>query len=163
MHASIDLDDIVRKSIHALRTELGKQWLSNRLFGIRLHTHVSQRIERIQPLQGWYIAAETPVRAIPFVRRELLDQTVLDYLTGAGAGMHMYRDEVARLTRSGAKVGDLRPDLVVRPPDGSLVVWDLTSQQGDHLIKTMLYAQVLTALGQHTRIGETYWLQKDGF
>lgn len=163
MHPSFDLDDIVRQSIHALRKELGKQWLSNRMFGVRLHAHVACRIEKVRPLQGWYIAAETPIRAMPSVRRDLLEQTVLDYLQGAGAGMHMYRDEVARLTRSGAKVGDLQPDLVVRPPDGSLVVWDLTSQPSDHLVKTMLYAQVLTALGQHTRIGETYWLQKDGF
>lgn len=163
MRPSIDLDDIVRKSIHALRTELGKQWLSNRMFGVMLHAHVARRIGKLRPLQGWYIAAETPVRAIPFVRRDLLEQTVLDYLKGAGAGMHMYLEEVTRLTRSGAKVGDLQPDLVVKPPDGSLVVWDLTSKQSDHLVKTMLYAHVLTSLGQHTRIAETYWLQKDGF
>ena len=163
MNGSINLDDIVRKSIHALREELGKQWLSNRMFGVKLHANVARRIARIRPMDGWYIAAEKPVRSMPFVRRDLLEQKLLDYLQGAGAGMHMYRDEVARLTRSGAKVGDLQPDLVVRPPDGSLVVWDLTSQQNDHLIKTMLYAQVLTALGQHTRIGETYWLQKEGF
>jgi hypothetical protein len=34
------------------------------------------------------------------VRRDLLEQTILDYLKGAGAGMHMYLDDVTRLTRS---------------------------------------------------------------
>jgi hypothetical protein len=77
MHPSIDLDDIVRKSIHALRTELGKQRLSNRVFGVKLHAHVARRIAKLRPLQGWYIAAETPVRAIPFVRRDLLEQPFL--------------------------------------------------------------------------------------
>ncbi len=163
MHQLIDLNEIVRQSICSLRLELGKQWLSNRLFGVKLHSHVAARISKLRPVDGWYIAAERPIRAMPFVRRDLLEQRVLDYLAGEGAGMHMYRDDVARLTRGGAKVGDLQPDLVVRSPDGCLMVWDLTSQQNDHLIKTMLYAHVLTALGQLTKIGETYWLQKEGF
>lgn len=163
MYELIDLNEVVRQSIRDLRAELGKQWLSNRMFGVKLHTCVAARIKNVRPTDGWYIAAEQPIRAIPFVRRDLLEQLVLDYLAGDGAGMHMYRDDVARLTRPGARVGDLQPDLVVRSPDGILVVWDLTSRPSDHLIKTMLYAQVLTALGQLTHIGETCWLQKEGF
>lgn len=163
MQVLSELDDIVRASIHALRAELGKQWLSHRLFGVRLHAQVAARIRKIQPAPGWYVAAERPIRKMPFASRPLLDQRVLDYLVGDGAGMHMYRDEIARMVSSQAKVGDLQPDLVVRNPDGLLTVWDLTTQQSDHLIKTMLYAQVLTALGQHTRVGETYWLQQEGF
>lgn len=161
MQHLLDLEDIVRESIRELRKELGKQWLSNRMFGVRLHALVAGRLQAIRPVDGWYVGAEQPVRAIPFAPREILELRVLDFLEGAG--MHMYRDEVARLTRPGAKVGDLRPDLVVRAPNGVLTIWDLTSQQGDHAVKTLLYAHVFESLGQLTHIGETYWLQKEGF
>ena len=58
-------------------------------------------------------------------------------------------------------VDNLKPDLLLRSPDGSLMLWDLTSREAaEHLAKTQLYAQILTKDGQLVRIGETYWDEK---
>ncbi len=158
-----NIETIVRQSIQLLRNELGKEWLSNRMFGVKLHKAVASRIEQISPMEGWYIAAEQPIRKIPFVDQGLLNMTVQEYINGPGMGLAMYNTELTRIVRLGSKIGDLIPDLVVKQPDGVLWVWDLTTQQSDHLVKTMLYAHVLTSLGQLTKIGETYWLQEGGF
>ena len=43
---SIDLNAVVQRSIGILRAQLGKQWLSNRMFGVRLHAVVAEEIEK---------------------------------------------------------------------------------------------------------------------
>jgi hypothetical protein len=157
---SIDLNAVVQRSIGVLRAQLGKQWLSNRMFGVRLHAVVAEEIEKIHPLRGWIIAVEKPIRLLPFANRALLDMTVEDYLKGPGAALHMYRQELRAATNMAGKVGDLKPDLAIRRPDGVIVVWDLTSRQSEHLVKTMLYANVLSSFGQLVKIGEDYWAMK---
>jgi hypothetical protein len=70
-----------------------------------------------------------------------------------------------RVTESGQrylrKIGNLRPDLMVELPDGSFIIWDLTSRSAEeHLMKTMLYSNVAARSkqgGSWVRIGETYY------
>lgn len=63
------------------------------------------------------------------------------------------------------RVGNMLPDLIVELPDGSIIIWDLTSKTAEeHLAKTMLYAHLasVAAGGRLIRIGERYWKQYKG-
>lgn len=49
-------------------------------------------------------------------------------------------------------------DVALRAPNGSILIWDLTSSsRAEHLAKTMLYAQVLAEDNVAVRIMKTYW------
>lgn len=60
------------------------------------------------------------------------------------------------------RIGNMIPDLIVELPDGSIIVWDLTSKTvEEHLAKTLLYAHLASVAvgGSLIRIGENYWKQ----
>jgi hypothetical protein len=151
------LEDIVRTAIVELRRELGRTWLSNRLYGTRLHAAVRRQLENVKAPAGWQIEADQPLRAIGGLSSQLLRLSVREYLDGAGQHLGWLRPQLSALLDS--KIGDIKPDLFIRGPDRVVTIWDLTSrEQQEHVAKTILYANLLTADNQLARIGETYWL-----
>jgi hypothetical protein len=69
------------------------------------------------------------------------------------------------LTKYKRRIGNMIPDLVIELPDGSLIIWDLTSKtREEHVAKTILYAHLASVAsgGRLIRIGERYWNQYKG-
>lgn len=151
------LQAIVEQSVNALDKQHGEHQRDRRVYGKRLEEIVFARLRQSTPMKDWYLAVDTPIRQIPMRSDVLLDITVNQYLNNRGIILSMYRDELSSYVGLDVKIGNLRPDLVIMPPGGSIWIWDLTSRECEHLVKTMLYAHVLTALGQHAVISETYW------
>lgn len=151
------LQAIVEQSVEALDKQQGEHLRDNRIYGKRLEEIVFARLRQSTPMKGWYLAVDTPIRQIPMRENALLDITVNQYLNDRGIIMSMYRDELRNYVGLDVYIGNLRPDFVIMPPGGSIWVWDLTSRESEHVVKTMLYAHVLTAMGQHAVISETYW------
>lgn len=152
------LEDVVRKAMADLRKELGKAWLPNSQYGSRLHAVVHRRLAMVTPTSGWEIHSEEPLQAVGGVAPRLLRLSVRAYLNADGRHLDWLRPHVSGLLDS--TIGDIRPDLFIRAPDGSVTIWDLTSrEQQEHLAKTILYANLLTSANQLAHIGETYWLK----
>jgi hypothetical protein len=152
------LEDIVRKAMVDLRKELGKAWLPNRLYGTRLHAAVHRRLAMVTPASGWEIHAEEPLHAIGGLSPRLLRLSVRSFLDVEGQRLDWLRPHVSGQLDS--RIGDIKPDLFIRAPDGAVTIWDLTSrEQQEHLAKTVLYANLLTSDNQLAHIGETYWLK----
>lgn len=162
--SSFKLEDIVRASIKELRDELGKSWLPNRVFGTRLHASVAKNIEAAASPKGWVIRAEQPLRTFDHLPRRILGMSLANYVAGPGAHLAWLKDELARVMKMDAPIGNLQPDLVIQTPDRVATIWDLTSRQRvEHVAKTVLYANVLARPNRLVRIGETYWLRRGGF
>ena len=152
--STIDIEEIVSRSIDKLRGELGRNWLSASAFGTRLHAKVAKEM-RGSVLAGWKFIAERPLRGFANISSREANMTVRDYLAE--------RPDLSGLTEYlpskilSSKVGDIRPDLVIKGPH-EIIIWDLTSQSNaKHLAKTMLYAHILSEENTLIRIGETYW------
>src|SRR5690606_4398751 len=138
------LEAIVDRAIAELRKELGRTWLPNRVFGVRLHARVHQLMEAARWPPGWLIFAEQPPRAFARLPAGLEDLKVSEYLNRPGPAAD-YKDQLLRILKPSGLIGDARPDLVILAPDGRLVVWDLTStEREDHLAKTIFYSILLT-------------------
>jgi hypothetical protein len=152
------LEDVVREAMADLRKELGKGWLPNSIFGTRLHAALRHRLEKVTSPGGWWIAVEQPFGATGMLPPELLSLTVRQYLDGAGGHLEWLRPQLSRQLNS--KIGDIKPDLMMRGPDGVTTLWDLTSREHrEHVAKTILYANLISRDNHLTRIGETYWLK----
>ena len=155
----VELEHVVASAIRDLRNELGKTWLPASHFGTRLHAKVAAHIRALPNSAGWWIAAEMPLRQYPGMRADLLRKRVKTFF--AEEGFHidwLKRSLPASVLNS--SIGDIRPDLVVRGPDGVTTVWDLTSREREqHIAKTTLYAHLLARDNCLTRIGETYWIK----
>jgi hypothetical protein len=119
---------------------------------------VRQQIEKVTPSSRWQIDSEQPLRGIAGIPAGLLDVSVGDYLGGNGQHLSWLRPHLSALLES--KIGDIKPDLFIRAPDGVVTIWDLTSREREeHVAKTVLYANLLTGDNELARVGETYWLQ----
>jgi hypothetical protein len=152
------LENVVRAAMAQLRKELGGIWLPNRLYGSRLHAAVHRELDRVKAPAGWQVVAEQPLRTIGWLSPGLLKLSIRQYLDGPGQHLRWLRSQLS--TPLYAKVGDIKPDLLIRRPDGVVTIWDLTSrEQQEHMAKTVLYANLLTRDNQLARIGETYWLR----
>ena len=94
---------------------------------------------------GDLLPADSPIR----------NMTVEQFLQNRGE--HLVIDQLpARTLRS--KVGNLQMDMFARLPDGSTLIFDLTSQaEGPHLAKSLLYGLIFSEQGVPTHVGETYW------
>jgi hypothetical protein len=154
------LEDVVRGAIADLRKELGKVWISsNSIYGTRLHAALRQRLAKVTSPTGWSIVVDSTIRSMGLVSADLLSLTVEQYLNGPGAHLDWLRPQLtSELLHS--RIGDIKPDLMMRGPDGVTTIWDLTSRERDeHVAKTLLYANLLSRDNHLTRIGETYWLK----
>ena len=152
------LEDVVREAMADLRKELGKVWLPNRIYGTRLHAALRRRLEKVTSPGGWWIAVEQPFRATRLLSPAILNLTVKQYLEGPGGHLQWLRPQLSGRLHS--LIGDIKPDLMMRGPDGVTTLWDLTSRENEeHLGKTILYANLISQENRLSRIGETYWLR----
>jgi hypothetical protein len=153
----IDLEDVVRRAIAAVRSRLGSQWLPPRQFGTVLHAAVEDLISTVKVRARFRVFAEQQLDRIIQLTADVAEMTVAEFLT-ARPHLKDFLHVPAELLEQ--KIGKLVPDLVIFEPGGAAVVWDLTSvSRAAHLAKTQLYAHVLQELGKLglVRIGETYW------
>ena len=150
--APVDLEPVVQAAIISLRKQLGKQWLSPRIFGTRLHAEVARVLGSKTLPPGWVIRVEQPFGAA--VKDGSM--TVRRWLSARGNPHGLLQELPKKVLRQ--KVRNLTPDVVLERAGGSKLVWDLTSKNRiEHLAKTLLYAEVMRDAGTFIRIAETYW------
>ncbi|MGH2997606.1 MAG: hypothetical protein ACRDM9_14915, partial [Gaiellaceae bacterium] len=132
--------------------ELGKRWLPPREFGTRLHARVAEAFGSEKLPKGWRIAVEEPLGNVGGAGR----QTVRQWLRKRG-DLNQLLDELPPKVLD-QRISGLTPDVVLEAPNGSKLVWDLTSKsQSEHLAKTRLYTEALAEEGVAIRVAETYW------
>lgn len=153
-----ELENIVSAAIHQLRRQLGSEWLPPRQFGTRLHSVVEQILnQRFQSTRGLSIAAEQSIDHFAHVSQRIRNMTIRQFLQETPV-LGIYESELSSIFRSlDQRIGNLRPDLVIRTQN-QLIVWDLTARSSAaHLAKTMFYSHLLQDGGRLAHIGETYW------
>jgi hypothetical protein len=126
-------------------------------YGTALHDVVAEVIRRrFGSPAGWSIYAEQSLSTFADLPTAVLCTTVEQYLAARPA-LRFLRDAIPRRLLP-ILIGNLRPDLVIRGPGGTLLVWDTTSVAAvDHVAKTTLYAQILSEGRIPFRISETWY------
>jgi hypothetical protein len=161
-----ELEITVAKAIEAVRRRLGKQWLSNKVFGTVLHEELEAVLKR-----DWVdsalvkVSVERPLAQFPQVSAGIAAMTIKAWLA-ANPGYGIKEASLRAIFRDidTQTIGKLRPDLILEA-DGLRIVWDLTSINAqNHLAKTLFYAAVLDDGTGITRVAESYWRHaKAGF
>lgn len=161
-----ELEITVAKAIEAVRRRLGKQWLSNKVYGTVLHEELEAVLKRDwvdSPLVK--VSVERPLAQFPQVSAETAAMTIKAWLA-ANPGYGIKEASLRAIFRdiNTQTIGKLKPDLILET-DGLRVVWDLTSINAqNHLAKTLFYAAVLDDGTGITRVAESYWRHaKAGF
>lgn len=129
--------------------------------GSHMHKAFSDLVKKHFPSAVFDAFSEQPLRTFAKLSQALLDTPVETFVAGTPE-VADYTAELKSLFRSkesGAVrlVGDLRPDLVTRLPNG-LVVWDLVPvQRSNHVAKTFLYRAILRRGGESVQAAEVYY------
>lgn len=155
------LEDVVHESIQEVQANKD-EWLPSPQYGSKLHTAVEQRLsEKDVDTSGWTIDSEQQLKKIVDMEPAKQNSTVREYLDATYAGWK--NSELGALEKSvlDSTIGDLKPDLIVKLPDGQLLIWDLTSQQREtHIAKTMFYNLLVSREVEGralSKISESYW------
>ncbi len=99
----------------------------------------------VETTVGDLLPADSPIR----------NMTVEQFLQNRGE--HLVIDQLQKTTLK-SKIGNLQMDMMAKLPDGSTLIFDLTSQaEGPHLAKSLLYGLIFSEQGVPTHVGETYW------
>jgi hypothetical protein len=153
----LPVEDVVAEAAARLKAQ-GVRGLPPAEYGTKLHAALRQVVlERTgQSPAGWTVLADEPIGKVLKLRPETVGKTVQEYLR-----VHGVADRYPGLSQEfrSTLVEALKPDVIVRAPNGQSLVWDLTSKlASDHLAKTMFYAELVgRELGGLIRISESYW------
>ena len=123
--------------------------------GRDLHQRIEAKWAERPELKGIKPQAEMKVKELLPPDHPARGQSVRQFLEGRGdkALIESLPDSVLK-----SKIDNLQLDMLARMPDGSILVWDLTSkEQVAHLAKTMLYSRIFEESGVLVRVGETFW------
>lgn len=158
-HVNPSLADI-RKVVREALEELQKMKVkpkSRHEIGTFLHKAVERQLLKLSLPKGWKVFVERPLKEIMRLSKKTSEMKVSEFLS-----KNPHIEEIfSKLSTSvkNQKVGNMQPDLIIKAPDGSYIVWDLTSQPiQSHISKTSLYAHILAQDNILAHIGETYWL-----
>ncbi len=153
----LDLPGMVEEATQLLRSR-GIKGLPPSQYGTQLHAALREVVDTRagEAPANWDVLAEQPLKDVVKIRPQNAQLTVGQYMDAFGLAD---RFPELRAKFLNTKLGDLKPDLVVRAPNGQKLVWDLTSQLAqEHLAKTMFYAEVIgREEGGLIRISEEYW------
>jgi hypothetical protein len=154
---TVHVEDAVAEATQLLK-QRGVKGLSPSEYGSKLHAAVSEVIEARtgQPPTGWAVVSEQKLGSIAKLRPENAALTVRQYMAKWGMSDRFPKFPEKFMS---TEIQNLKPDLMVRAPDGRTLVWDLTSQlTPEHLSKTMFYTEIIgREQGGFFRIAETYW------
>jgi hypothetical protein len=146
----MNLEHVTEEAKEGVRAMLDKRWARNPEFGTRLHAQMGAQLESYAA-QGWKIEVEKELGAA--IGK---GQSVRQFLETSGDPSGLLSSLPKKVLNQ--TVDNIKPDLLLRSPSGTLMVWDLTSREAaEHLAKTQLYAQILAKDGHLIQIAESYW------
>ncbi len=157
--ARVSLPDMIRDAMKLLK-QRGIKGLRPSEYGTRLHAALDEvaasRAAAGELPATWDVLSNERLADIVQLPAEDASLTVREYIEKYGL-----RERFPGLPQKllDADLGQIRPDILVRAPNGQKLVWDLTSQLSpQHLAKTEFYAYVIgEAEGGYFRISEDYW------
>lgn len=153
----LNLQDVIARATKSLRNK-GISGLPPKEYGTKLHAEVNNiiRSELGKVPKGWKVGSDVKISSLIKIKPATAKMTVREYLDANGL-----KDQIAKLPEKmlNTKVGEMMPDVFVQAPDGTVMVWDLTSRMDPvHMSKTMLYGDIIgRETGAMLRIQEDYW------
>lgn len=155
--APLDLPNMVTDAANLLKSR-GINGLRPSEYGTKLHAALNEVAQsRAGEAAGnWEVFSEQKLGDIVKIRPENAGLKVRQYLGKYGL-TKQYPKFSEKILDSA--IGSIKPDIMVRAPNGQKLVWDLTSElAGEHLAKTMFYAEVVgREEGGLIRVSEDYW------
>jgi hypothetical protein len=126
-------------------------------YGTLLHQEVDRLLRARNAPPGYQVFSNTSLKDILPLPPATLRLTVRQWFK-LHPEYKWLEEALPRELLEKTKIGKLKPDLAIRQPDGSVIIWDLTSRSDTaHFAKTTLYAYIAAKEGVLVSFAETYW------
>lgn len=154
----LSVEDVVLDAMRLLKRRGLSGGLGPSEYGTRLHAALNEVIQaKVGTVpKGWDVLANRRLAEVLNIRPQYARMTVSEYVKEWGL-----TEQYSKLPSKfmGTELGEIRPDIVVKAPNGQKLVWDLTSELNEaHLSKTLFYSEVVgREEGGFIKVGEAYW------